>query len=212
MPAVRITECETAADVYRVLREGAARRKMWNQPKQQAPKPPPPPTPSPPPKEPEPVPPFPTRSTPILWMGPPATAIWVEMMTGCRPAVKSPEIKPYPLMADVIRAVARAYGFRSTDLKAARRDAWACQARHVSMLLCKLVTISSYPKIAKAHGKRDHTTVMYAIDKLAWLAPQLLALHTLADPPSAWAASAARLHPLPAMARTYIRRQEMEAQ
>jgi hypothetical protein len=206
MPPVHVAECETAADVWRLARESEARRKKW---KQQLPKPPPPP---PPPKEPEPE----VIETPtaeaispreVLWLGRSSAEIWAQMLEAQRLAPQNiDEVHPRPFTDDIIRAVARAYGFGSTDLKAARRDTLVCQARHVSMLICKLLTLRSYPKIGRAHGGRDHTTVLYAVEKLRWLGLKLQTIHTLADPPSAWAASAARLHPLPAMARTYIRR------
>lgn len=120
------------------------------------------------------------------------------------------EVRQRPLLAEVIRAVAKAYGFTSNDLKAARRDAGATQARQVSYLLCKMLTLRGLPPIGDAHGGRDHTTILHGVRKAeaievdgrdgepSTLRVELEALHTMADPVSAWAASAARLHPLKA--------------
>lgn len=180
MPVIVVTDCQTAADVWRLARQSEARRKAWNAPKRE-PKPD-----SEPPKEPEPA---------VIH----------------RPADAEQdidEVHPRPTVQEIIRAAARAYGFRSTDLKAARRDGAACHARHVSMLLSKILTLRSFPHIGRTHGGRDHTTALYACSKLAWLAPQLEAIHTLADPVDAWAATAARLHPLSAMGCYYRKREE----
>lgn len=193
MPPVQVAECETAADVWRVARAAAMRRKTWN------------------------------AAPPVIKLVPPThipstSKGWIEEVLTWNEWIKTERVSehtengeaPRPLAADIIRATARAYGFRSTDLKAARRDIFACQARHVAMLLCKMLTLRSLVHIGNSLGGRDHTTVLYGVQKLAWLGAKLELLHTLADPPSEWAASAARLHPLPTMARAYVRREKME--
>lgn len=164
----------------------------------------------PPPPEPEPEIIHESKPVPAEWLGRSSLEIAREMVLASRISQSTDETCGRPLIEDIIRATARAYGFRSTDLKAARRDIHACHARHVSMVLSKLLTLRSYPWIGRMHGNRDHTTVLHACNKLAWLGSELEALLTLSDPVSLWAATAARLHPLPTMARTYVRRPDRE--
>jgi chromosomal replication initiator protein len=45
-------------------------------------------------------------------------------------------------------------------------------ARHICMYLCKELTNYSYPTIAKEFGNRDHTSVLYAVDKISSLMAQ----------------------------------------
>ena len=40
-------------------------------------------------------------------------------------------------------------------------------ARQISMYVMRELTDFSYPRIAEAFGGRDHTTVMYAVDKIS---------------------------------------------
>jgi hypothetical protein len=164
----------------------------------------------PPPPEPEPeIIPEP-EAVPAEWLGRSSLEIAREMILASRVSQSVDETCPRPLVEHVLKATARAYGFRSTDLKAARRDVPATHARHVSMLLSKILTLRSYPWIGRTHGNRDHTTAMHACNKLVWLGHELEAILTLSDPVSLWADTAARLHPLPTMARTYVRRPERE--
>jgi hypothetical protein len=205
MPAVTVAECETVADVVRLARKMRERRQRlgFYAPTKQS-KPGPIPAIEPEADIPEP------EVVPAEWLGRSTLDISREMALASRVSQSIDETCPRPLVEQVIKATARAYGFRSTDLKAARRDVPACHARHVSMLLSKLLTLRSYPWIGRMHGNRDHTTVMHAYQKLAWLSFELEALLTLSDPVSLWADTAARLHPIPTMARTYVRRPERE--
>ncbi len=191
MSVVQVKDCETAADVRQNFREVVAKRRLGRIPAQ----------------------------APELALVPIPEPDWVPLAVKILPGgigewaneymqPKDDNIEPHWPVEDIIRETARAYGFRVTDLKAARRDIEASHARHVAMLLCKILTQRSLPFIGKMLGGRDHTTILHGVRKLAWLAPQLQAIHTLADPPSAWAATAARLHPLPELTRTYERRLE----
>ena len=48
--------------------------------------------------------------------------------------------------------------------------------RHVAMYLAKQLTSRSLPEIGRKFGKRDHTTVMYAIRRIEELRPKDAAL------------------------------------
>ncbi len=52
------------------------------------------------------------------------------------------------------------------DLKGSRRSSDVVFPRQVAMYLCKNVAQISYPKIGQAFGKRDHSTVMHACEKI----------------------------------------------
>lgn len=52
------------------------------------------------------------------------------------------------------------------DLKGSRRSSDVVFPRQVAMYLCKNVAQVSFPKIGQAFGKRDHSTVMHACDKI----------------------------------------------
>jgi hypothetical protein len=194
MPAVKVAECETAADVWRLARESAARRRAWNAPKQPI------------------VPPalaemeilaevvaVKKRSFPIEWLGRTSAQIQAEMDLAEK--LSEPIKQVRPSVADLIRAVACAYGVSAQTIKSGRRTMDVVHTRHVSMLLCKIIFDHSYPRIARDHGRLDHSTALHGCRKLAWLAEKLRALHTDADPISAWAVTAARLHPIPGRGR-----------
>lgn len=52
------------------------------------------------------------------------------------------------------------------DLKGSRRSSDVVFPRQVAMYLCKNVAQISFPKIGQAFGKRDHSTVMHACEKI----------------------------------------------
>lgn len=68
-----------------------------------------------------------------------------------------------PSITTVQRIVASRFGVRVTDLKSDRRDQPLVRARHAAMYLCREHTSHSLPVIGRHFGKRDHTSVMYAI-------------------------------------------------
>ena len=72
-----------------------------------------------------------------------------------------------PSLARIQREVARAYGLSMTDLISQRRSREVVWGRHVAMYLCRLLTPLSYPAVGRHFGNRDHTTVMYAVERVA---------------------------------------------
>jgi chromosomal replication initiator protein len=67
------------------------------------------------------------------------------------------------------KAVADFYKVRIADMYSKRRPANIARARQVAMYLAKELTNKSFPEIGDAFGGRDHTTVMYAVKRIATL-------------------------------------------
>jgi len=57
-------------------------------------------------------------------------------------------------------------------LSSSRRAQAVVRPRHVAMYLAKQLTSRSLPEIGRKFGKRDHTTVMYAIRRIEELRPK----------------------------------------
>lgn len=65
--------------------------------------------------------------------------------------------------------VCRYFGISKADLIGANRSKVFSYPRQVAMYLCREVTDESLPKIGKAFGGRDHSTVMHATSKISKL-------------------------------------------
>ncbi|MGB1556845.1 MAG: chromosomal replication initiator protein DnaA [Oceanococcaceae bacterium] len=65
------------------------------------------------------------------------------------------------------RRVAEFYQIRREDLSSKKRTKTLTLPRHVAMYLCKELTSHSYPEIATAFDKRDHTTILHGCRKIA---------------------------------------------
>jgi chromosomal replication initiator protein len=61
------------------------------------------------------------------------------------------------------------FGVTLSELKSERRSQSIVYPRQVAMYLCRELTDSSLPKIGKAFGGRDHTTVIHATSKITRL-------------------------------------------
>lgn len=66
----------------------------------------------------------------------------------------------------VIRIVAAFYGFTRLDMISIRRTAPVVRARQVGVYLAKTMTVCSLPAIGRRFGGRDHTTILYAVNKI----------------------------------------------
>ncbi|MBM3261197.1 hypothetical protein FJY93_02155 [Candidatus Kaiserbacteria bacterium] len=66
----------------------------------------------------------------------------------------------------VIESTARNYSIKIADLLGNRRQADLILPRHTVMYLLRKELNLSFPKIAEVMGKRDHTTIMYAHNKM----------------------------------------------
>lgn len=67
----------------------------------------------------------------------------------------------------ILEAVSASYGFSVDALIGPSRTRPLVTARQVAMYLTRELTDYSYPAIGRVFGKRDHTTVIHAVDKIA---------------------------------------------
>jgi chromosomal replication initiator protein len=78
------------------------------------------------------------------------------------PATKPREITPQLILDET----AKMFGWTVEDLCDKSRRRPLVTARQIGMYVMRELTDFSYPRIAEAFGGRDHTTVMYAVDKI----------------------------------------------
>jgi chromosomal replication initiator protein len=69
-------------------------------------------------------------------------------------------------VAEIQDVVATYYGLTRHDILSDRRTAEEVKARHVAMYLAKTLTHKSLPNIGNLFNKRDHTTVLHAVEKM----------------------------------------------
>lgn len=78
------------------------------------------------------------------------------------------QVKTKNITIDLIQeVVAKYFNVRVDDLKAAKRSADISHPRQIAMYLCREVGNLSLPKIGYDFGKRDHTTVIHACNKIS---------------------------------------------
>ncbi|MET0420530.1 MAG: chromosomal replication initiator protein DnaA [Acidimicrobiia bacterium] len=66
----------------------------------------------------------------------------------------------------ILDETAKMFGWTIDDLCGKSRRRPLVTARQIGMYVMRELTDLSYPRIAEAFGGRDHTTVMYAVDKI----------------------------------------------
>jgi len=69
----------------------------------------------------------------------------------------------------IVKEVSRFFSIPINDILSAKRNKFISHARQLAMYLARELTSSSLPQIGKAIGGRDHTTVIYAVSKIAGL-------------------------------------------
>jgi len=79
--------------------------------------------------------------------------------------IQEPTLHISPL--DVVRAVAEAYEVSSADLTGQCRKKEVVEPRQIAMYLLRDILNLSYPSIGEKLGKRDHTTAIYAYEKIS---------------------------------------------
>jgi chromosomal replication initiator protein len=72
----------------------------------------------------------------------------------------------------VIQAVSTFYHVQAKELTGRGRRKEIVRPRHVAMYLARHETEASLPEIGTALGGRDHTTVMYGVQKIEGLIEQ----------------------------------------
>lgn len=75
--------------------------------------------------------------------------------------------QPEPITVErIINEVARTYMVTPEDIRSQKRDAPISRARQIAMYIVREITSMPYVNIGKEFGDRDHTTVVYAIQKI----------------------------------------------
>jgi len=74
-----------------------------------------------------------------------------------------------PTMDDIIAVAVAHFSVKLSDLQSKRRTAAIAYPRQVAMFLARRITRHSLEEIGGYFGGRDHTTVLYAVDKIAKL-------------------------------------------
>lgn len=92
-------------------------------------------------------------------------ASWASTFLAGRGFTRSAPRSKRPSSMFVLEHVAIMYGFERNEFVEDRR-ADCARARHLAMFLAREQTLESLPQIAKAFGKKDHTTVMYACNRV----------------------------------------------
>ena len=70
---------------------------------------------------------------------------------------------------NIQKTVSEYFKIRTSDLLSGKRNRTIARPRQIAMALSKELTNHSLPEIGEAFGGRDHTTVLYAIRKIAEL-------------------------------------------
>ena len=71
-----------------------------------------------------------------------------------------------PTLDNVKRATMRVFGLSKTEIESANKSRSICHPRQIAMYLCREMTDKSYPQVARAFNKKDHTTVLHAWRKV----------------------------------------------
>ncbi|WP_300380437.1 DnaA/Hda family protein [Henriciella sp.] len=71
-----------------------------------------------------------------------------------------------PSLDNIKRATMRVFGLTKTEIESASKSRSICHPRQIAMYLCREMTDKSYPQIARAFSKKDHTTVLHAWRKV----------------------------------------------
>lgn len=87
-----------------------------------------------------------------------AEQVLSDLVRGDQPRRITPKI--------IMEATAQAFDFSVSDLCSASRRRPLVIARQIGMYLFRELTDYSYPAIAREFGGRDHTTVIYAVEKI----------------------------------------------
>ncbi|MEM6534488.1 MAG: DnaA/Hda family protein [Pseudomonadota bacterium] len=71
-----------------------------------------------------------------------------------------------PSLDDIKRACMDLFGVSKSDIESASKVRTICHPRQIGMYLSRVMTEKSYPQIAHAYKKKDHTTVLHAYRKI----------------------------------------------
>lgn len=68
---------------------------------------------------------------------------------------------------DILRTVSTIYGIAENRIRGSDRHKSISRARQIAMHITRNLTHMSYPEIARAFGRRDHTTAIRACKKIS---------------------------------------------
>jgi len=88
-----------------------------------------------------------------------ASEILGDTISAVKPRQITPEL--------IIDQTAEMFGLEAEQLRSKSRTRNLVHARQIAMYVCRELTDLSYPQIGREFGGRDHTTVIYAYDKVA---------------------------------------------
>lgn len=71
-----------------------------------------------------------------------------------------------PSLDDIKRAIMAMFNVTRSDIESATKVRTICYPRQIAMYLSRTMTDKSYPQIATAYKKKDHTTVLHAYRKI----------------------------------------------
>jgi len=81
-----------------------------------------------------------------------------------RDILSSSDLKVTP--ETIKKSVCKYFNIKIADIESAKRTKNLAFPRQIAMYLCREITEESYPKIGEHFGKRDHTTVIHACQKI----------------------------------------------
>ncbi len=87
-----------------------------------------------------------------------ARHVLADLLPAAKPRVITPQV--------ILEETAKMFGWTIEDLCGKSRRRPLVTARQIGMYVFRELTDYSYPRIAEEFGGRDHTTVMYAVDKV----------------------------------------------
>ncbi len=99
-----------------------------------------------------------------------AHEVLADLLPASKPRVITPEL--------ILEETANMFGWTIEDLCGKSRRRPLVTARQIGMYVFRELTDYSYPRIAEQFGGRDHTTVMYAVDKIKRQMPERTAIFT----------------------------------
>lgn len=79
----------------------------------------------------------------------------------------SPDEKKEITPSYIIEVVAEHFNINPDDITSKKRNSEFVLPRQISMYLCREMTDTSLVNIGKLHGKKDHTTVIHGVNKIA---------------------------------------------
>ena len=69
-------------------------------------------------------------------------------------------------IARIQKIVSEFFQISVEDLKSKKRSSNIAFPRQIAIYLCRKLTSESFPKIGTEFGGKDHTTIMYSVEKI----------------------------------------------